>query len=463
MPIPLFTEGEYKKSLKHVQPSFENDDKPQRCPKSNVIPQNHTHSRFPPTKESHPITIPTHNQIALHEKKFYFPHFNVKCHAFNWHKEAETASFLAENIKNHCFEEPHHDHKHYHKHEYHHQAGGEKDNEVGCKDIFCQGPEEDLEFVLDDAEELNFVVKGNDGVIIHETALQTTKVRLQNICCHKEARIVQEELGKLPGINTIRVNVLGRVAYISHDPDKVRPIDLVESLNKRHLGTSIVEAGEEKEIKQGFPKELKILLVILAVQAVLLSIALGAMFSHKAWYMWVAIAQICFGMLPVLKKCYHAVSRMQIDLNVLITVAVIGILGIRQWIEGAAVVFIFILANLLQQYCFYRVHNTISSLMLAQPSKAVMACTGELVDVEDVSIGSIIAIRQGELIPLDGVVVKGSASVDERKLDLRRGCTGGKNFEVPSVQRHSYPTWLPRVRDNLLDFIIDDFKNSCVD
>ena len=106
--------------------------------------------------------------------------------------------------------------------------------------------------------------------------------------------------------------------------------------------------------------------------------------------MWVAIVEICFGIVPILKKVCRAIRNLEIDLNILITITVIGTLVIKEWIEGAAVVFVFTLAGFLQRYCFYRVQKTISSLMLSKPSKAVMACTGECIPVEDVPIGKFV-------------------------------------------------------------------------
>lgn len=395
MPVPLRSEDEHKARVKDVDPL--DNDKLVNRQSNDVSPNHQAHARMYPTHV--PLPIATLDEAktngnhaptkALDERKFYFPPFNVKHRAQSLPNAAkQSPSIFAEKIKNHCVVDPHHGHKHYHNHEYHHQRGNnEKNHVVRCTDNSCTERDENPEFELDCAKELQNVVKAHDSMIIHEAPLQTTKIRVQNICCPKEGRIVQEELGKLPGINTIRIDILCRVAYISHDQNKVTPPEMLETLNKRHFGASIVDAGVETEVDHGFPRQLKILLAILVVQAVLFSIALAAMFSHASWYMWVAIVQICFGMLPVLKKCYHAIYHLQIDLNVLITVTVISTLGIRQWIEGGAVVFTFILANFLQEFCFYSVHKIISSLMLAKPFKAVMACTGELVPREDVSIG----------------------------------------------------------------------------
>ena len=401
MPVPLISQSEYTIEAKTVY-----DDKQMSRQPNDVLTNQQTLARIYPNQV--PLPVPRSGQKInedhaptnrSEEKKFYFPPFNVQHRTKTRPNEAKQTSIFAEKIKNHCVPEPHHDHKHYHKHEYHHLPDNDT-HVVSCTDNTCTERDVIPNIPSNHVENLKYVVNAQDNVIIHQAPLQTTKLRVQNICCPKEAGIVKEELIKLPGINNVRVNVLGRVAYISHDQDKVRPPEMLENLNKRHLGASIVDAGSEEEVNRGFPKQLKILLAVLAVQAVLFGLSLGgAMFIYASWYKWVAIVQICSGMLPVLKKCYHAIYHRQIDLNILITVTVIGTLAIQQWIEGAAVVFIFILANFLQEFCFYRVHKTISSLMLTKPSKAVMACTGELASIEDVPIGESLSVCNAHNTP----------------------------------------------------------------
>jgi Zn2+/Cd2+-exporting ATPase len=65
-----------------------------------------------------------------------------------------------------------------------------------------------------------------------------------------------------------------------------------------------------------------------------------------------------------------------------------------------------------------------TSLMSMAPQKAMLEETGETVDVGEVKINSMIAIRAGEIIPIDGVVVEGRSEVDERSLT-------GESFPVP--------------------------------
>jgi len=50
------------------------------------------------------------------------------------------------------------------------------------------------------------------------------------------------------------------------------------------------------------------------------------------------------------------------------------------------------------------------------PQKAVIAETGEVVDADEVKVNTILAVKAGEVIPIDGVVVDGTCEVDEKTL-----------------------------------------------
>ncbi|KAL9988538.1 hypothetical protein ACROYT_G002995 [Oculina patagonica] len=243
----------------------------------------------------------------------------------------------------------------------------------------------------------------------------TTKLRVQNICCAMESKLVQESLEPLEGVVSIAVNVIGRVVYVRHDPEVTSATELVNTLNRVHLGASIMETGSHQhgEESERLPPSLSSFLIYLLIQTILLIVATVAFFSGASWYQWVAIAEIVFGIAPVLKKAYVSFKTCSVDINILMLIAIAGTLAIQEWLEGAAVVYVFSLAEALQEFCMYKVQRTISGLMLKAPQVAILASTGECVPVEAVTIGTAIAIRPGELIPLDGDVVKGRAAVDE--------------------------------------------------
>ena len=240
-----------------------------------------------------------------------------------------------------------------------------------------------------------------------------TKLRVQNICCAKERKLVLATLESVKGVMSLSVNVIGRIVYVRYDPELTSPNELVVALNNLTLGASIMETGFHHLENERVPFSLYLYAIYIVIQTVLLTVATAAFFRKQHWFEWVAIAEIVFGIGPVLRKAFISVKNCRVDINILMLIAIAGTLAIQEWLEGAAVVYVYSLADALQEFCMYRVQRTIAGLMLKAPQVAILASTGKCVPVEVVTIGTTIAIRPGELIPLDGVVVKGRAAVDE--------------------------------------------------
>ena len=228
-----------------------------------------------------------------------------------------------------------------------------------------------------------------------------------------ESTLVLDTLEPLDGVKSVSVNVIGRIAYVHYDPEVTSPNEMVNTLNKVHLGASIMETGSHHLQDRKVPFSLYWYVIYILIQTVLLTVAVAAFFTQKAWFEWVAIAEIIFGIGPVLKRAFFSIKTCSVDINILMLIAITGTLAIQSWLEGAAVVYVYSLADAMQEFSMFMVQRTISGLMLQSPPVVILASSGECVPVEEVAIGTIIAIRPGELIPLDGEVVKGRAAVDE--------------------------------------------------
>ncbi|TAK64831.1 MAG: cadmium-translocating P-type ATPase, partial [Bacteroidetes bacterium] len=103
------------------------------------------------------------------------------------------------------------------------------------------------------------------------------------------------------------------------------------------------------------------------------------------------------------------------DMNVLMSTATLGAMAIGKWEEGAVVMLLFALSELLEQYSLRRSRNAIHSLMKLTPDTVQVVRGNETtqVNVHTVSPGERIIIRPGERIPLDGEVVSGSSNVNQ--------------------------------------------------
>jgi Cd2+/Zn2+-exporting ATPase len=129
---------------------------------------------------------------------------------------------------------------------------------------------------------------------------------------------------------------------------------------------------------------------------------LGAVVSG-AWY--------------VAPKALYAARTLRPDMNLLMLVAVTGALAIGEWFEAAAVAFLFALALLLEAWSVGRARLAIKALVALSPTTArcVAPDHDEVVEkpVDEVSVGSVVVVRPGEKIPLDGVVTDGTTAVNQ--------------------------------------------------
>ena len=121
----------------------------------------------------------------------------------------------------------------------------------------------------------------------------------------------------------------------------------------------------------------------------------------------------------ILQKAFKGIKNKQVfDENFLMAVATIGAMALGEYTEGVAVMLFYQIGELFQSYAIGKSRRNISALMDIRPDYANLKQNGELVQVDpdEVEIGSEIVVQPGEKIPIDGVVIDGSASLDTAAL-----------------------------------------------
>ena len=121
----------------------------------------------------------------------------------------------------------------------------------------------------------------------------------------------------------------------------------------------------------------------------------------------------------ILKKAFKGIKNKQVfDENFLMAVATIGAILLGDYKEGVAVMLFYQIGELFQSYAVGKSRRNISELMDIRPDYANLESDGEVKEVSpyDVAIGSIIVVKPGEKVPLDGEVIEGHASLDTSAL-----------------------------------------------
>ena len=121
----------------------------------------------------------------------------------------------------------------------------------------------------------------------------------------------------------------------------------------------------------------------------------------------------------ILKKAGKGIMNRQVfDENFLMAVATVGAILLGDYKEGVSVMLFYQIGELFQSYAVGKSRRNISDLMDIRPDYANIEKDGKLeqVDPDEVEIGSIIVVQPGEKVPIDGIVVEGSSTLNTSAL-----------------------------------------------
>lgn len=127
------------------------------------------------------------------------------------------------------------------------------------------------------------------------------------------------------------------------------------------------------------------------------------------------IAYLAGGFFGAKNALETLIKERKLEIDMLMVLAALGAASIGQWGEGALLLFLFSLSNVLQDYAIGRSRQAIQSLFKLYPETAQVKRNGAFVTVrfEDIVIGDELRIQPGERVAVDGVVIGGQSSVDE--------------------------------------------------
>ena len=241
-----------------------------------------------------------------------------------------------------------------------------------------------------------------------------TRIRIEQMDCPTEERLIRDALGRLPGVAGLHFNLLQRVLTVSHDEGvlaqvlpAIRALGFTPQVEDDRTAQKPVPAPA---IKPWWP--LVLAGVLATASEVVHFVGLG-----PDWLVaLLAIVAIGLCGLSTYKKGWIALKNRNLNINALMSIAVTGAVLIGQWPEAAMVMVLFTLAELIEARSLERARNAIRGLMdLAPPRATVQQADGswQEVDVQAISLGAVVRVRPGERISLDGEVVGGASTVNQ--------------------------------------------------
>jgi len=130
---------------------------------------------------------------------------------------------------------------------------------------------------------------------------------------------------------------------------------------------------------------------------------------------------VAVGGQEILRNGYYSARNLSLDIDFLMSVAIIGALiasvvfGEALYFEAATLDFLFSVAELLERFSMDQARNSLQELMELSPNEATVKRdeSEETVPVEDVLVGDVVVVRPGEKIPMDGDVIDGESAVNQ--------------------------------------------------
>ena len=233
--------------------------------------------------------------------------------------------------------------------------------------------------------------------------------RIEGMDCHEEVAILERRLKRLSGLEALDADVVGQRLRIKYDAAKISADAIAEAVAQTGM-RAWLEHEQPAPARTGWRRSL------VAGSGILLLVGLGLQLAGNVVPAWPVLAlSVVLGGVPTARRAIASVQARHLDIHVLMVVAVIGAVFIREWTEAASVVFLFALAQLLEAGAMERARGAIRALMELAPAEALVrrADGPRRVAIDDVAVGDIVLVGPGEKIPVDGVVTAGTSHVNQ--------------------------------------------------
>jgi len=240
-----------------------------------------------------------------------------------------------------------------------------------------------------------------------------TPIRIMQMDCPTEEALIRKKLGGMLSVKSLEFNLMQRVLTVVHAPNALEPVlDAVRSLG---FEPELPDASGRLAAIAEEPRKLWWPLVLAGVAAITSEAA--SWMGLPAWVTAsLAILAVVACGLTTYKKGWTAVRNGNLNINALMSIAVTGALALGQWPEAAMVMVLFTIAELIEARSLDRARNAIEGLMRLAPEKAtVQQADGSWreMDAKAVAVGSVVRVKPGERIGLDGEIVSGRSSVNQ--------------------------------------------------
>lgn len=240
-------------------------------------------------------------------------------------------------------------------------------------------------------------------------------MRILQMDCPTEEALIRKKLDGMAGVQGVDFNLMQRVLTVHHAPGRLPSV--IQALRSIGFEPEIAQQGQrfaaDVPRTQAWHSEWRLgLALIIALLAELTDLLHG-----PVWLSLIAaLGAIALSGLATYRKGLVAVVNRNLNINALMSIAVTGAFILGEWPEAAMVMVLFAIAEAIEARSLDRARRSVERLVDVAPSQvSVQQADGHWHDVaaDSVAIDTIVKVRPGERIGLDGIVVQGVSEVNQ--------------------------------------------------
>lgn len=278
---------------------------------------------------------------------------------------------------------------------------------------------------------------------------------LKDLDCAACANEIQEKLAKNPGLHNVNVNFAK--LKLTYETDTVSIEEVRKAVKEQEPEVEMISAEKMKEIENKNESKMGAQIARLLIGIIIASIGLYAKLPDAVSTIFIILGYVIL-LYRTAKNAFKMLfASKKINENFLITISCVGAYLVGEHMEGLMVIILYEIGKILEEKSISKSRKSIKDLMDIKPEYANLKTENDIKQVspEEVKIGDIILVKEGEKVPLDGIVTKGTADLNTASL------TGESKlaqvFENKNVLSGSI------VVDGMIEVkVTEEYKNSTV-
>lgn len=248
------------------------------------------------------------------------------------------------------------------------------------------------------------------------TKISKTILKIKGMHCVSCAQDIENALKRLNGVAKVNVSFINGQAKVKYDKSQ---IDL-EKIKKRVKELEYGIEEPEDRLKTNYIPVLRVILVGLLLLFSWLS-------GYFKWQMdfiplhwryledFFAVLAIAIGWWPILKNAINTLLSKNLNVNVLVSIAVIAALFVDAHKEAATIIFIMLLGEFLENFTVSKTSQAIKKIIELAPKKATVKRGGKeiIVPIKEVGVNDLVIVKPGEQVGVDGKLLTDEARIDQ--------------------------------------------------